>query len=342
MKLAQWLQSRWFEKASPLRSMGLVGWLMLPLYWAYLLLTALRQQAYKRGWLAVVRLPVPVVVVGNITVGGAGKTPLSLGLVETLKQAGFKPGMVSRGYGGTVDGVSEVLPGDDPARVGDEPLLLARRSGVPVFVGRLRSEAGKALLSAYPEVDLLVCDDGLQHLAMARDLEIAVLDGRGVGNGWRLPLGPLRDPVSRLNGVDALVFNGSVASELRVHGPIFAMDLVPGKLYGLREAACQIGADELKGLRLYAAAGIGHPDRFFDTLRKLGLDFEARAFPDHHAYTAADLDFARDGVLLLTEKDGVKCAPIYDGPAWVLPVEARLPSALAELIVEKIRGRQVA
>lgn len=342
MKLAQWLQRRWFDKAGPFFSMGPLAVALLPLHWAYWLISSLRQWAYRRGIFAVKRLPVPVVVVGNITVGGAGKTPLSLALVNAFRAAGFKPGMVSRGYGGSVEGVCEVRSTDSPACVGDEPLLLARRGGVPVYVGRRRAEAGQALLSAYPEVDVLICDDGLQHLALTRDMEIAVLDQRGVGNGWRLPLGPLREPISRLSTVDALVLNGGYPVDATVEVPTFAMDLVPGEFHCLADPAKKTTADELKGLRLYAAAGIGHPERFFATLHKLGLDFEARAFPDHHAYTAADLAFARDGVLLLTEKDGVKCAPIYDGPAWVLPVEAHLPSALAELIVEKIRGRQVA
>ncbi|HLO64443.1 MAG TPA: tetraacyldisaccharide 4'-kinase, partial [Azonexus sp.] len=291
------------------------------------------------GW----RLPVPVVVVGNITVGGAGKTPLTLWLAEQFQARGWHPGVVSRGYGRSGDAVRAVLPDSTPEEVGDEPLLIARRGGIPVWVGRSRAAAGEALLTAHPEVDVVLCDDGLQHYALARDVELAVFDARGVGNGWRLPVGPLREPLSRLRSVDAVVANGVPAGVLVSPVPVFDMSLRPGSFYRLGDPAVKCTADQLRTRgRLHALAGIGHPERFFATLAGLGLACETHPFPDHHRYEQADLAFADGGVLLMTEKDAVKCQDLQGGEAWVLPVEAELSPALIDHIVEKLRGRQVA
>ena len=346
MGLASHLQRLWFPEPLPFSGAekparladGLLLAGLIPLSWLFRCLVAARRQAYRRGWLASQRLPVPVVVVGNITVGGAGKTPLTLYLAAALRASGRRPGIVSRGYGGSQDGVAAVTPEALPTEVGDEPLLLARESGCPVWVGRDRSAAARALLAAHPECDLILCDDGLQHYGLARDLEIAVCDGRGLGNGRLLPAGPLREPRSRLNSVQALVGNGLAPRALACATPAFAMDLEPGLFADLHDPARRCGAAELSGRKLYAVAGIGHPPRFFQTLADLGLEVESRAFPDHHAYTPADLDFARDGVLLTTAKDGVKCAPIYGGEAWVLPVAARLTPDLSAFVLEKING----
>lgn len=320
-------------------------WPLLPLARLFGLLAAARRRLYRRGSLAVARPRVPVVVVGNLTVGGSGKTPLVLWLVRALIARGLHPGIVSRGYGGAQDSPLEVVADADPGRVGDEPLLLARRSGVPVVVCRDRAAAAAALLAAHPTCDLIVSDDGLQHYRLARDFEIAVFDSRGVGNGRLLPAGPLREPLARLAEVDAVVCNGDPGpAVLAAVGsvPRFPMRLDGVDFYALDDPSRRCKAADLVGARLHAIAGIGDPGRFFRQIEALGLTFAAHPFPDHHAYTAADLAFAGDGVLLMTEKDGVKCAGLAAGEAWVLPVDAELPAGLVELILEKIDGRKAA
>jgi tetraacyldisaccharide 4'-kinase len=281
---------------------------------------------------------VPVVVVGNITVGGAGKTPLTLWLARELQRRGRRPGIVSRGYGSGAREPGPVSVDSGPEEVGDEPLLLARRSGVPVWVGRDRAATARALLAAHPAVDVILCDDGLQHYRLGRDAEVAVFDGRGAGNGWRLPLGPLREPLSRLASVDAVVCNGGGKVEAPV--PSFPMALRAGNFHILAEPARVCTAQELKGKPLHAVAGIGDPERFFRTLEGLDLAFSRHPFPDHHAYRPGDLDFGRDAVVLMTEKDAVKCAGFAAGEAWVLPVEAEVPPALVDTLLEKISGRK--
>lgn len=338
MSAAQWLQSRWFEaRLAPLL------WLLLPLNFLFVLLSGLRRHLFRLGWLSSGRLPVAVIVVGNITVGGAGKTPLTQWLARELVGRGWRPGIVSRGYGAATALVQPVTADSTPADVGDEPLLLAAVTGLPVWVGRDRVHAGQALLAAHPEVDLILCDDGLQHLRLERDFEIAVFDGRGVGNGWRLPVGPLREPAARLATVDAVVINGQpggAVPALGQDGKVFSMALVPGNFYRLGAPQHQCRAEDLQGKRLFAVAGIGDPGRFFRTLTGLGLDFEARPFPDHHVYTPSDFAFGGVGVVLMTAKDAVKCVGLTMPEAWVLPVDADVSPALVDLILEKISGRQ--
>jgi len=331
--LAGWLQRQWFAQ----RRLAPALWLLLPLTWLFSILAWLNRRHAKPE-----RLPVPVIVVGNITVGGAGKTPLTIWLARQLRQRGWRAGIVSRGYGGNGTAPRPVGPSAMPADVGDEPILLARRGQVPVWVGRNRAAAGQALLAAHPEVNVILCDDGLQHYRLARDVELAVFDGRGAGNGWRLPLGPLREPLSRLAAVDAVICNGLPDQRIPPSVPQFAMRLQAADFYRLDAAGQTCGAAHLRGRKLYALAGIGDPGRFFRTLEALGLVFEPHPFPDHHAYTAADLAFAQDGILLMTEKDAVKCAGLTAGETWVLPVEAELSPALIDLILEKLRGRQAA
>lgn len=330
---SRWLQRQWFEQ----RRLTPALWLLLPLAGLYGLLSSLNRRLAKP-----VRLPVPVIVVGNIIVGGAGKTPLTLWLAQQLKARGWKPGIVSRGYGRSTDGIVLVSADARPEEVGDEPLLLARRSSVPVCVGRQRAAAGEVLLGAHPEVNVLLCDDGLQHYALARDVELVVFDARGAGNGWRLPVGPLREPLARIATVDAIIGN-NLKSRFAVSTPAFEMKLQPASFYRLEDPQQTCSAEDLRGRApLHALAGIGNPDRFFQTLETLGLDCARHPFPDHHRYVAADLAFANDGILLMTEKDAVKCAGLTAGETWVLPVEAELSPALIELILEKLRGRQAA
>lgn len=329
--LARWLQRSWFQ-----RRLSPALCLLLPLSGLFAAGVARNRRTAGE------RLPVPVVVVGNITVGGAGKTPLTIALARAMAAAGRRPGIVSRGHGGDNARPRPVNADSTPAECGDEPLLIARRTGLPVWIGRDRVAAARALLAAHPEVDVILCDDGLQHYRLGRDVEIAVFDGRGAGNGRLLPAGPLREPLARLAAVDAVVCQDSPELSVPAGVPRFAMRLVPGTFYRLGDATRTCAAADLAGRPLHALAGIGDPDRFFRTLGALGLEVTRHPFPDHHAYVAADLDFGPDAVLLMTEKDAVKCAGLTAGEAWVLPVEAELPPALIELVLEKIRGRQAA
>lgn len=305
--------------------------MLLPISLFGVALTAIRRWIYRAGLLTPARLPVPVVVVGNITAGGAGKTPLVLWLVDELTRRGYRPGVISRGYGASVEGVREVSHGDTPARVGDEPLLIKRRAGCPVFVGGDRVAAGRTLLATYPECDLVICDDGLQHYRLARDVELAVVDRRGFWNGWPMPAGPLREPLSRLRSVDAIVANGWNGDAA------FRMTLVGDRFERLNSVG-DPSPPEFAGRRLHAVAGIGEPQRFFDHLTSLGLRFEPHPFPDHHAYTADDLAFDGDAILT-TDKDAVKFGALARLPVWVLPVTATVMPDLAQFVLEKIDGR---
>jgi tetraacyldisaccharide 4'-kinase len=310
---------------------GLLAWALLPIGRVFFFLVALRRLFFWLGIFGAVRLPVPVIVVGNITAGGSGKTPLVLWLIDRLRQRGRRPGVVSRGYGGSAQGVREVGNDSDAAEVGDEPLLIRLRAGCPVVVGRDRVEAARALLAAH-DCDLIVCDDGLQHYWLARDVEIAVVDRRGLWNGWPLPAGPLREPPARLATVDAVVGNGWDG------GAAFRMKLEGERFFRLDDRSISCGAGDLAGRRLHAVAGIGEPQRFFDHLTALGLSFDAHAFPDHHRYAAADLAFAGDAIVT-TEKDAVKCAALASLPVWVVPVTATVEPDLAQFVLEKIDGR---
>jgi tetraacyldisaccharide 4'-kinase len=300
----------------------------------------MRRGLYRIGFLRSERLPVPVVIVGNITVGGSGKTPLVIHLASELRKLGRRPGIVSRGYRGGSAGVTEVIPGGDPVVLGDEPVLLARRSGCPVFVGRDRPAAARALLAAHPECDLILADDGLQHYRLQRDVELAVFDQRGVMNGWCLPAGPLREPVSRLSQVDAVVSNGSaVVPAPTVGRPLFRMNLLGEKFHRVDDPRIECVPADLSGRNLHAVAGIGAPERFFEQLRTLGLNFTAHAFPDHHDFCAADLDYAGDAILT-TEKDAVKLTHLsLPLPVWVLPVTAEVSPDLAAFVLETLNGR---
>lgn len=316
------------------------GWAavsLLPVAALFSLLVALRRYAYRVGVFTAVRLPVPVVIVGNIAAGGAGKTPLVLALVEALARHGRHPAIISRGYLGTVNGVREVQVYDSAAIVGDEPLLLKRRAACPVFVGRDRVAAGQAVLAAYPTCDVIVSDDGLQHYRLARDVEIAVIDRRMQANPWMLPAGPLREPLRRLASVDAVVKNGAV--DMPIAGvPTFDMRLAGARFVSLDAPPRVQTPADFAGRRLHAVAGIGAPQRFFAHLESLGLACHTHAFPDHHRYVAADLAFDGDAILA-TEKDGVKLRGLSRLPVWVLPVDARIEPDLATFVLEKLDGR---
>lgn len=348
-----------------------------PVSLVFRLLSSVRTALFRAGVLKSSRLPVPVVVVGNIYIGGTGKTPLTIWLVQALQAAGMKPGVISRGFGSAEEGAREVTAASTPAQVGDEPLLIKQRTGVPVMVGRDRAATGRALLAAHPDVDILLTDDGLQHYKLQRDVEIILFDGRGVGNGWLLPAGPLREPVSRRR--DFTVINAPVLTEdlMRavypgkagsdpVRGllpweqraqpspdptrrPVVQMTLVGEHAEQLRDRTRKQSLAELAAqpeLRIAAAAGIGNPARFFGMLKGAGLSIIELPLPDHHDFQDRPFASLEADLILMTEKDAVKCAQIEelsdDPRLWVVPVTARIDRALADQIVEKCRGRSIA
>lgn len=323
-----WLTARWYADASA------PVWL-LPLSWLYAIVLSARRALYAAGILRVNRVSVPVIVVGNLTVGGTGKTPLTAWIVERLRAAGRRPGIASRGYGGRGGVPLLVDPSADPKIVGDEPLMLRRQTAVPVCICANRSAAARRLVDE--GCDVIVCDDGLQHLALGRDVEIAVIDGaRGLGNGTLLPAGPLREPASRLRRVDAVVINGAASRLSELAAPRrLVMTLQPGDLQSLSGEGVR-SVEWLRGRELHAVTGIGNPGRFFEQLRALGAQVREHAFPDHHAFTAADLRFDDDLPILLTAKDAVKCAGLADGRLWCLPVTATLPTDQEHWLLERI------
>lgn len=340
MRLADRLLAAWYRPRP-----GLLATALAPLAAIFGVVAALRRALYRHRVLAVVRLPVPVVVVGNIAVGGTGKTPLVAALAAALAARGFRPGCVSRGYGRRerpgAPAALRVGPGASADDIGDEPLLLARR-GIPVAVGRDRAAAARLLLAGTPACDVVIADDGLQHYRLARDVEIAVVDGeRGLGNGWLLPAGPLREPSTRLADVDAVVVNGAIAGRGDWPDDAFLMTLVAGPLRRVDGAAGLADVATL-GRRIRAVAGIGNPSRFFAGLRAVGFDPVGHPFPDHHRFVAADLAFGDRLPVVMTEKDAVKCSTFADERCWYLPVEAELDPALVSLVEERLRGSQAA
>jgi len=276
-----------------------------------------------------------VIIVGNLTVGGTGKTPLVLALVEALRARGLRPGILSRGYGGTEAGPRAVNAGDDAARAGDEPLLLAERSGCPVWIGADRAAAARALLAAHARCDVVLCDDGLQHYHLQRDFEIAVEDERGLGNGLLLPAGPLREPADRR--VDATVVNGA-----EPRSGAFRMRLMPAGLYRVDAHATPLAQSELSARSCTRSPESAIPSGFLRGFHAWGLAFSAHPFPDHHGFRAADLEFAECDFVLMTEKDAVKCRHFGRRDLIAVRVDAELDSALAELILERIHGRATA
>jgi len=289
---------------------------------------------YDRGILAKCRLPVPVIIVGNLTVGGTGKTPLIIWLARFLKEAGYRPGIVSRGYGGQARRWPQwVDPGSDSGTVGDEALLIARLTGCPMAVAPVRAAAGKMLLER-ARCDVILSDDGLQHYALDRDIEIAVVDGtRRFGNGYCLPAGPLREPAARLGEVDLVIVNGGPSAEhefsMRLDGDK-AVNLVSGEEKLLPEFA---------GTVCHAVAGIGNPERFFRQLAASGLVCRTHAFPDHHRYRRSDIEFGDHRPVLMTDKDAVKCKPFAGERHWRIPVVAVPEPAFSERLLNLLREK---
>lgn len=322
--LIAWLERRWYGEARapwPLRALAAVH--------------AWHAAARRRRFLAqapVRPAAIPIVVIGNLAVGGAGKTPLTLALIQALRTRGWTPGVISRGHGGTARGPERVTPSSDPARVGDEPCLIAQRSGAPVAIARRRAEAAR-LLAASHEVDLLLADDGLQHYALARDLEILVIDGeRRHGNGCLLPAGPLREAPERAASCDFVVLNGGQAQAGEVPMRLELMRALP--LTGGAAVALQ----DFSGQRVHALAGIGNPARFFAALSRLGIEVLPHAFPDHHAFRAADLRFEPALPLLMTEKDAVKCRAFAPPSSYAVVADAILPESFFDAVDARLRA----
>lgn len=289
--------------------------LLLPLALVFVVVSGLRRMAYRHGWLKTHGVGVPVIVVGNITAGGSGKTPLVIWLVNWLREQGYRPGVVSRGYGGSAHGCVDVQPGSMAAEVGDEPLLIHTKTACPVMVGRDRVAAAQQLLVDHPNVNLIVADDGLQHYRLKRDIELAVIDAStGLGNGWPLPAGPLREPGTRLDQVDAViqVMRGA-ATPFALKQASWRASYTAGQAYRLNQPAEKCPLDNLPVADWLAVTGIGHPQGFFDMLQAQGVTFRPRAFADHHAFRPDDLPV--DSAILMTEKDAVKCLA-FAGPAW--------------------------
>jgi len=306
-----------------------------------------RRAAYGAGLIPCVKLPVPVIVSGNITAGGTGKTPLALWLAAYLRARGRTPGIVCRGYGGRSSAPQRVLPDSDPYKCGDEAVMLARRSGCEVWAGVDRVAVARSLLAARPACNVLISDDGLQHYALARDVELCVVDAaRGFGNGWLLPAGPLRERPSRLETVDAVVVNAGDGNTLHpsialipVRKARFTMKLEGREFRNILNPEHRVGPGHFRGRRVHAVAGIGNPERFFSHLQGLGLEFTAHSFPDHYRFAATDLAYPGAEAVLMTEKDAVKCRRFAAQTHWELPVDAVPDSALGEWVLNQLKAK---
>lgn len=345
-----WLEREW-------QRLGGGALVFLPFTIVFAVLVAVRRLLYRARILPVWRAPVPVIVAGNITVGGSGKTPLAMEILEILQKRGWNPGVVARGYGRVPPreadplGVVRVYPDlATPEHFGDEPVMIARRSRVPVYISPDRPAAARALLEAHPEVNVLVSDDGLQHYALARDVEIAVVDGeRQFGNGLMLPSGPLREPKRRLESVDAVVVNAEPGTRSffdfakKEHVPFFTMTLGRERFNALASNQ-QLTPEEFavlaRGRQVAALAGIGNPDRFFEHLARMGIRARHLPYPDHYHFHASDLKLPGADLIVMTEKDAVKCAAFADARMWFMRVEAILSPEFDDFLLRRLDGSQ--
>lgn len=310
-------------------SVNAVSSALRPLSWLYRAVVSMRQAGYRVGLLKSRRFDVPVIVVGNITVGGTGKTPLVIWLVGLLQSEGYRPGIVSRGYRGRAKHwPQQVRPDSDPLMVGDEPVVMARRCRCPIAVGPDRAAAVEALLK-HSRCNIIISDDGLQHYGLARDIEIAVIDGvKRFGNGFCLPAGPLREPVSRLDKVDFMIVNG---------GPVlrreYPMTMEAVALRNVRDDSLVWTPADFPRRDIHAVAGIGHPGRFFRQLQQLGFSVSEHPYPDHHLFRADDLRFGDDRPVVMTEKDAVKCRRFCSDDSWYLAIDARPDPRVAQRLL---------
>lgn len=323
----KWLTDSWYQPR-PLR------WLLSPLSAIFRLLIALRKLCYHLDIFKKVRINVPVIIIGNISVGGTGKTPFVIWLVQQLQQQGFKPGIISRGYGGHSDTYPVSVHKDSiPSIVGDEPVIIARQTGCPMVVSPKRVEAANYLLEQY-DCDVIISDDGLQHHALVRDLEIVIVDAeREFGNQCCLPAGPLREPLSRLKTVDFIVYNGKTDKQE------FKMALTASQAINLLDSTITKDLTTFTNQEIHAVAGIGNPKRFFNLLTKFAIKVIPHAFDDHYAFKKEDICFNDDKHILMTEKDAVKCQPFADNNMWYIPITASVSGNLDTLIIQKLAGK---
>jgi tetraacyldisaccharide 4'-kinase len=319
-----------------------LGYAFLPVSIVFSWLVSRRRTAYLQGKKSAYHSPLPVIVVGNITVGGTGKTPVTIWLIEALQQQGYRPGVVSRGYGGSAPYYPyRVSESDQAGVVGDEPLMMQRRTNVPVVVDPNRARAVQHLVNQ-GEVDVIISDDGLQHYGLSRTVELVVVDGsRGFGNRQLLPVGPLRESLRRLQDVDAVIINGEsqhVSLQALASGfpeKQFNMVIAPGDLEPLNTESAEILKNGLPE-SVYAVAGIGNPQRFFQTLQALGIAHQAVPFPDHHDYSELDLECVEQGFVITTEKDAVKLRRFQRLKGAYLPINAQLQAQLIDVIIARL------
>jgi tetraacyldisaccharide 4'-kinase len=319
----KWLVNSWYHP-HPIR------WILWPISTLYCLVIWLRKKAYQLGFFKQHKISVPVIIVGNITVGGTGKTPCVIWLAKQLTQAGFRPGIISRGYGSQADSYPQnVTAQSDPAIVGDEPVIISRHSHCPMAISPKRSEAAEYLLQHY-DCNIIIADDGLQHTALKRDIEIVVVDGQRLfGNKLCLPAGPLREPLSRLECIDFIVYNGSDNNK-------FNMVLTQGIAINLVDNTITQALSDFKNHNAHAIAGIGNPNRFFEQLIEHGLTIQPHAFTDHYHFQASDLAFDDSKPILMTEKDAVKCQAFATKNMWFIPIEATISGKLEQKIIQKL------
>lgn len=322
-----WLVKTWYSP-HPIR------WLLAPLSGLYRVISSIRKQCYQAGLFSRYQAPVPVIVVGNITAGGTGKTPFVIWLSKQLRDAGFRPGIISRGYGGNyTEQLREVNVNSDPRTVGDEPVLIAKSTGCPVIVSADRKASCEKLLND-TDCNIIIADDGLQHYRLQRDIEIVIVDAsREFGNGFCLPAGPLREPISRLENVDFAVYNGQSNHD-------YSMQLSHKAAIQLIDQAQQKNITDFAGQRVHAIAGIGNPQRFFTQLRQANIDVIEHEFADHHNFSQTDLNFNDQLPIIMTEKDAVKCQFFADERAWFIATETNVSEHLFSSIHQLIRNKQ--
>ncbi|MEM7280972.1 MAG: tetraacyldisaccharide 4'-kinase [Pseudomonadota bacterium] len=324
--MERWVTKIWYQG-------GAAKWLIAPLSLLYGFIVKRRRAKFLAGKATTETLAAPVVVVGNITAGGTGKTPLVVWLVTELRRKGYRPGIVSRGYRGAADSwPQKVTSTSDPKMVGDEPVMLASRCGCPVAAGPDRIAAGELLIAE--GVNAIVADDGLQHYRLHRDCEIAVVDGeRQFGNGLLLPAGPLREPVSRLSEVDVVVINGTATEPHHLSMKLRQLPALP--IHGGDPKPVEL----FNATPVHAVAGIGNPDRFFGQLEKAGLEIIQHVHPDHHGYEKGDICFSDNYPVLMTEKDAVKCRQFADARHWYVPLEPSFAQNDANVLLDTLSQR---
>jgi tetraacyldisaccharide 4'-kinase len=313
-------------------SKSLVSLLLLPFSAVFLLISFVRKILYRFNFLRSFKLKIPVIVVGNITSGGTGKTPLIIYLANELKKNGYRPGIISRGYGSKGGGMIEASQKNDAADVGDEPMLIQKHTHLPVFVSKDRVSAAKALLKKYKKTDVILSDDGMQHFRLKRDIEVLVIDGtRKLGNGYLLPAGPLREFSSKLKTVDAIVCNHK-----KVIGGSYLMKYKGSSLINLKTNK-KIHLNNLRLKNIHAIAGIGNPNRFFDYLKTFNIEFNSSIFEDHYRFSKKDFRNMNDKNIIMTEKDAIKCQKFSRKNFWYLPVTAEVDSKFIDVILKKLR-----